>query len=283
MALVTVRELVSDAYSSGTAIGAFNVLHLETAEALAAGAEAAGLPLTLQISENCIRYHGSPRAIISATLAVARTSTARLAVHLDHIEDEELVEAGIEMGVSSVMFDASRLPYAQNLERTAAVSARLHSRGLSAEGELGEVGGKDGAHAPGVRTDPAQARRFVERTGVDFLAVAVGTSHAMTSRVATPDLELITRLAQATEVPLVLHGSSGVSDDALCAAVAHGITKVNVSTHLNAAFTREVRLWLEDHPASVDSRQYIGAGRTALAAESARLQKILSSPGDIRV
>lgn len=278
MVLVTTRELVDEAHSRGSAIGAFNVVHVETAEALAAGAEAAGLPLILQISENCIRYHGSPAPIITAALAVARSSTARLSVHLDHVEDESLVDAGIALGVSSVMFDASRLPYEQNLAVTAAVTARLHDHGLAAEGELGEVGGKDGAHAPGVRTDPEQARAFVDRTGVDALAVAVGTSHAMTTRDASPDLPLIARLADHTGVPLVLHGSSGVPDDALRAAVAHGITKVNVSTHLNAAFTREVRHWLATHPAAVDSRLYVGAGRDALAEESTRLQLLLSAP-----
>ncbi len=283
MALVTTRELVDEAAVAGVAIGAFNVLHVETAEALAAGAESAGLALILQISENCIRFHGSPDPIVSAALAVARSSTARLSVHLDHVEDEALVEAGIELGVSSVMFDASRLPYEENLARTAAVTARLHACGLAAEGELGEVGGKDGAHAPGVRTDPLQARAFVERTGVDALAVAVGTSHAMTTRDAAPDLELISRLAAHAGVPLVLHGSSGVPDEALQAAVSHGITKVNVSTHLNSAFTREVRHWLATHPGTVDSRGYVGAGRAALAEEAARLQRVLASPTAARV
>jgi fructose-bisphosphate aldolase class II len=277
MALVTTNELISEAATSGRAIGAFNVLHLETAEALAAGAEESGLPLILAISQNCIAYHGRPDAIIAATLAVARASTARLSVHLDHVEDESLAERGLELGASSVMFDASRLPYDENVALTAAVAERAHARGATIEGELGEVGGKDGAHAPGVRTDPDEARAFVAATGIDTLAVAVGTTHARTTRDATIDLDLIERLAASAGVPLVLHGSSSLDDAALGDATAHGITKVNISTHLNGAFTGAVRAWLAENPSGVDSRRYLGAGREAIAAESARLQRLLAA------
>src|SRR5690606_32233572 len=110
--------------------------------------------------------------------------------------------------------------------------------GVYVEGELGEVGGKDGAHAPGVRTDPEEARSFVAATGVDALAVAVGSSHAMLDRSAALDLDLISRLHAALPVPLVLHGSSGVADETIVAAVRAGMTKINVSTHLNGFFTR---------------------------------------------
>lgn len=277
MALVTTEELIAEAATSGRAIGAFNVLHLETAEALAAGAEESGLPLILAISQNCIAYHGTPDAIIVATLAVARTSTARLSVHLDHVEDDGLAERGLELGASSVMFDASRLPYDENVALTAAVAERAHARGATIEGELGEVGGKDGAHAPGVRTDPDEARAFVAATGIDTLAVAVGTTHARTTRDASIDLDLIERLAASAGVPLVLHGSSSLDDASLGDATAHGITKVNISTHLNGAFTGAVRSWLAENPDGVDSRRYLGAGREAIAAESARLQRLLAA------
>lgn len=276
MPLVTTRELIDEAVDGRRGIGAFNVLHLETAEALAAGAESSGLPLILQISENCVAFHGGPDPLVLACLAIARASSARLSVHLDHVESEELVDAGIRLGVSSLMFDASRLPYEENVARTAEVSRRAHAAGIFVEGELGEVGGKDGAHAPGVRTDPAEAEAFVTATGIDALAVAVGTSHAMTTRDARLDLDLIARLAARSGVPLVLHGSSGADDDTVQAAVREGITKVNVSTHLNGAFTGAVRAWLEEHPDAVDSRRYLGAGRDALAVESARLQRLLA-------
>jgi fructose-bisphosphate aldolase class II len=133
------------------------------------------------------------------------------------------------------------------------------------------VGGKDGAHAPGVRTDPREAAAFVAATGVDALAVAVGSSHAMTERKAVLDLPLIARLKSALDVPLVLHGSSGVADEAIVAAIGSGMTKINVSTHLNGFFTRAVRDYLAANPAVVDSRKYLKAGREALVPEVSRL------------
>ena len=277
MTLVTTAGLIAEAHAGQRGIGAFNVLHLETAEGLAAGAEAAGRPLILQISENCVGFHGSLRPIAAAVLAVADASAARLSLHLDHAESEELVREAIDLGFSSVMFDASKLDYAENLARTAAMAELAHANGVFIEAELGEVGGKDGVHAPGARTDPDQARAFVAATGVDALAVAVGSSHAMTTRDAALDFDLLARLRAALGLPLVLHGSSGVADPALQRAIAAGITKVNVSTHLNLSFTAGVRDYLDAHPTTVDSRRYLGAGRSSLAEETARLLTVLST------
>ena len=185
MTLVSARDLVSAASAAGTGIGAFNVIHLETAEALVRASAQAQLPVILQISQNCADYHGGLEPIGWATLAVARRATTPVAVHLDHAERPGLVDEAIELGFGSVMFDGGKLPYEQNVEITADVAARARAAGVYIEAELGEVGGKDGAHAPGVRTDPDEARAFVAATGVDALAVAVGSSHAMTDRVAT--------------------------------------------------------------------------------------------------
>ncbi|MCW5952099.1 MAG: class II fructose-bisphosphate aldolase [Propionibacteriaceae bacterium] len=276
MTLVTTAELVAEAGAQRRGIGAFNVLHLETAEGLAAGAESAGQPLILQVSENCARFHGSLRPITAAALAVADSSEARLSLHLDHAESEDLVREAIDLGFSSVMFDASKLEFAENVARTAAMAALAHEHGLFIEAELGEVGGKDGVHAPGVRTDPQEARAFVAATGVDALAVAVGTSHAMATRDAVLDLGLVARLHDTVGLPLVLHGSSGVADPDLQRVISAGITKVNVSTHLNASFTGGVRRYLADHPTTVDSRRYVGAGRDSLARETTRLLHLLA-------
>src|SRR6185312_10019142 len=137
---------------------------------------------------------------------------------------------------------------------TSDYARRAHDAGLWVEAELGEIGGKDGAHAPGVRTDPSEARAFVALTGVDGLAVAVGSSHAMTSKDAQLDLALIAELAEAVPVPLVLHGSSGVSTSMLLDAVAAGIRKVNVGTALSVAFTAAVRAFLAANPTASDPR-----------------------------
>ena len=284
MTLVSARELVTDAAARGTGIGAFNVIHLETAEGLVRASESARLPVILQISQNCADYHGGLEPIALATLAVARRAQTPVAVHLDHAERPELVDEAIALGFGSVMFDGGALPYDDNVAITAAVAERAHAAGVYIEGELGEVGGKDGAHAPGVRTDPDEARAFVAATGVDALAVAVGSSHAMTDRTASLDLELIGRLRGALErsgrdeqaVPLVLHGSSGVADAVIADAVRAGMTKINVSTHLNGFFTRAIRSTLDADEKLVDSRKYLSPAREALAGEAARMLRLFA-------
>ena len=176
------------------------------------------------------------------------------------------------------MYDGAKLDFADNVATTRRVVARASEAGVLVEAELGEIGGKDGAHAPGVRTDPAEAAQFVAETGVDALAVAVGSSHAMTERVAALDLDLIARLHAAVPVPLVLHGSSGVPDDTIVAGIAAGLTKINVSTHLNAAFTGAIREFLTEQPTAVDSRKYLAAGRDAVRLEAGRMLRLFASP-----
>lgn len=272
-------ELLSAAREQGAGIGAFNVLHLETAEALIAAAEAAGLPVILQISENCVAYHGGLDPLAHASMALAHSAAVPVAVHLDHAEDVDLALRAIELGFDSVMYDGSKLPFEANLAETRRVVAAAHAAGVAVEAELGEIGGKDGAHAPGVRTDPAEAREFVAQTGADALAVAVGSSHAMTERTAALDLDLITRLAVAVPVPLVLHGSSGVADETIAAGIRAGLTKINVSTHLNKQFTQALRDYLAENPTTVDSRKYLAAGRSAIANEADRLLRLFATAG----
>lgn len=278
MTLAPTRDLMKAARASGTGIGAFNVLHLETAEAIVAGAEASGLPVILQVSQNCVKYHGGLEPIGLATLAVARAAAVPVAVHLDHAEDPDLVMAAVDLGFGSIMYDGAHLDFAENVATTARVANYARDRAVYVEAELGKVGGKDGAHAPGVRTDPHEAEEFVSATGVDALAVAVGSSHAMRERSAELDLELIGKLRAAVPVPLVLHGSSGVADANLAAAIRAGMTKINVSTHLNGFFTRAVRGALKDDPNMVDSRKYLGAGRSAMVSEVSRLLTLFAEP-----
>ena len=271
MPLIPTRTLITRASGDRTGVGAFNVLSLETAEGLVSAAERSGHGVILQISENCVAYHGGLEPIAAATLALAAASPAEVAVHLDHATDERLARTAIDLGFGSVMYDGAALDYADNVAATRRVVAAAHSAGVFVEAELGTIGGKDGAHAPGVRTDPAEAASFAAETGVDALAVAVGSSHAMSSRSASLDLDLVARIADAVPVPLVLHGSSGVPDDQIVQAIRAGMTKINVSTHLNGFFTRAVRAALEADESLVDSRRYLSAGRAALSAEAERL------------
>lgn len=281
MTLARTADLVEGARAVASAVPAFNVITLEHAEAIVAGGEHAGSPLILQLSENAVGFHGGDLLpILAACRELAGAAVIPVALHLDHVQDAVLAETGISVaervGVTSIMVDAAHLAYDLNVARTASLAALAHAGGLWVEAELGEIGGKDGAHAPGVRTDPGEASGFVAATGVDGLAVAVGSSHAMISQDAALDIALIGRLAERVPVPLVLHGSSGVPDAVLRQAVAAGIRKVNVGTALNVGFTAAVRRYLESNPEATDPRRYLAEAKSAVADTVARLCEVVS-------
>jgi len=275
MSRTNAAKLVLSARNTGTAVGAFNVILLEHAEALVHGAEMAKLPVILQISENCVSYHKSLKPISVATIAIAESSSVPVSVHLDHAESEDLIREALDLGYDSIMFDGSKLSYDSNVAASHRMAVLCKSYGATLEVEIGEVGGKDGVHAPGVRTNPIEAKAFADATGADLLAVAVGSSHAMTSRDASLDFDLIQEIAKTVGVPLVLHGSSGVSDPDLERAVKAGMSKINIATHLNHVFTHEIRQVLEANSKLVDPRKYIAPGRDSVAAEVARLLTLL--------
>jgi fructose-bisphosphate aldolase, class II len=277
MPLASTADIVTSASRDRRGVGAFNVVQLEHGQAIVSGAARAAAPVILQVSENTVRYHGGLEPVALATLSIARHAAVPVAVHLDHAGSPELVHEAVRLGFTSVMFDGSSLPYEANVAATAEVVAQCHAHAVWVEAELGEVGGKDGVHAPGARTDPEEAASFVAATRVDALAVAVGTSHAMLTQDATLDFELIRQLGVRVPVPLVLHGSSGVPDPDLARAVAAGITKVNIATRLSKAFTAAVRAYLEEHPSDVDTRAYLGRAREVVAAEVSRLLQVLGS------
>ena len=286
MSLVPTSELIAAAVDSGRAVAAFNVITLEHAEAVAEGVARAGSGgnggAILQLSENAIRFHGGdPRPILAACRAIAEQAGVPLSLHLDHIEDPALIDLAIAnaelWGLGSLMIDASRLDYAANVAATADAVRRARAVSLWVEAELGEIGGKDGAHAPGVRTDPDEAAAFVAATGVGALAVAVGSSHAMRDRTAGVDTALVARIAERVPVPLVLHGSSGVDDANISAAVIAGIRKVNVGTALNIAGTAAIRGVLAADPDAVDPRGYLRHSRDAMAEVVASFCAVVAS------
>ncbi|MFD5122917.1 ketose-bisphosphate aldolase [Streptomyces sp. NPDC058385] len=289
MPLAATGALVAEATAARTAVAAFNVITLEHIEAVVAGAEAANAPVILQVSENAVRYrYGRLLPLARAAAATAEAAAVPVALHLDHVQSDELLRQAADAGFSSVMYDAARLPYDENLAATRAAADWGHANGLWVEAELGEVGGKAGpggrgkpasapldAHAPGARTDPGEARAYVTDSGVDALAVAIGSSHAMTTRTATLDHDLLKQLSEGLDVPLVLHGSSGVGDDELSQAVRGGIAKVNVGTALNIAMTAAIREFLAAHPDAVDSRKYLSVGREAMARTVTELVEVM--------
>ncbi|MER5537557.1 class II fructose-bisphosphate aldolase [Streptomyces mirabilis] len=283
MPLAATGDLVTAAAGARTAVAAFNIITLEHVEAVIAGAESVAAPVVLQVSENAVKFrYGRLLPLARAAAAAAERASVPVALHLDHVQSDDLLRQASAAGFSSVMYDAARLPYEENLAATQAAADWAHAQGLWIEAELGAVGGKNGeppldAHAPGARTDPAEARAFVADSGVDALAVAIGSSHAMTTRTAALDHDRLKRLTAVLGVPLVLHGSSGVPDGELAAAVAGGIAKVNVGTALNIAMTGAIREFLAAHPEAVDSRKYLSVGREAMAGTVARLIRVLSA------
>jgi len=283
MSLIGTSDLVHDAAAAGSAVAAFNVITLEHIEAVVRGAEAAAAPVIIQISENAVRFHsGLVMPLAAAAAALARTSGYGVGLHLDHVTDLDLLRQAADAGFSSAMFDAGNLSYADNVARTVEAAQWAHANGLWLEAELGYVGGKPdapaSAHAAGVRTDRAEALTFVRDTGVDALAVAVGSSHAMTTRTAALDHALIAELAEALPVPLVLHGSSGVPDEELARAVTAGMRKINIGTALNIAYTHGVRQFLDRDPKTVDPRKYLADARTEMAQVVEHMLHTISKP-----
>jgi fructose-bisphosphate aldolase class II len=269
------------AQRGGYAVGAFNANNLEYVQGIIAGALAERAPVIIQASPGAIKYVGLD--YITAVVQVAARADIPVVLHLDHGDGLELARRCIAGGFSSVMYDGSRLPFDENAARTAEVVGVAHAAGVSCEGELGRVPVADRVwtreELQKLWTDPGEAARFVAATGVDALAVSVGSVHKMLERTAEIDVERVRRIRDATGVPLVLHGSSGVADESLVAAVRAGICKVNIATALSVAFVRAMRAAIARRPEEVDPRPLLGPGRDAVAAEVAAKIRLLGSSG----
>ena len=274
-------EIVGSARAAGRGVGAFNVIGIEHAEAIVAGAEAAAAPVVLQISENCVAYHGALEPIARACLAIAGSAAVPVAVHLDHATRADLVHAAAGLGLRSVMYDASALPYAQNVQATADMARWCQDRGIWVEAELGEIGGKNGVHSPGARTRPDEAAAYVAATGVDALAVAVGSSHAMLTRDAALDLGLIARDPRrgqrAARAARLVRGPRR--------RPGRGRPRGNDENQRGdpaeqGLYRRRPRLPEWRRRGWSIPRRYGSAGREAIAAEVARLLHVIGGAGD---
>ena len=281
MPLATTRDLLRAAQSGGYAVPAFNVIGVEHAEGIVQGAEDAWAPVILQLSENAVKYHlGAVEPIGRACGEIARAAKVPVSLHLDHATTIDLCARAVAVGFSSVMLDVSDLPYEENVARTTELVEWAHPQGVSVEAGLGIVGGKGGAVTTEAGlTDPDQARAFAEATRANALAVAVGSTHGMRERTARLDLDRVDRLRDAVDIPLVLHGSSGVPDADLAAAAARGIVKINLATQLNIAFTAVIRQHLAESPDVVDPRSYLTDARVAIRTLVADRLGLLGTAG----
>ena len=264
MSLTTSKEMLQSALEGRFAVGAFNANNMEQVQAIIEAAEEERAPVILQASQGAIRYAGL-ELIVAMVKVTAELATVPVVLHLDHGRDFDQNVRCLRAGFTSLMYDGSTHPYQENVATTRRVCDIAHIVGIPVEAELGKVLRiEDRVTEEDVKrgmTDPDQAKEFMDRTGADFLAVAVGSIHGMKSRDATLDIDRVEAIKQTTGVPLVLHGASGVKHDSVVEAIQHGICKINVATYLNQALTRGMRQAMEEMPDNVDPRKFIGVGR----------------------
>lgn len=255
------------------ALGAFNVNTLEYAQAIVAAAQAEKAPAILQVSHRALAYMGAGNSLrglryFAAFAQVAAQSVdAPIILHLDHGTYNEVLVA-VSLGFNSVMFDGGDLPYEQNIACTRELHQIAHDLGVCLEAELGETpkAGGSASEAQGELTDPQSVAEFVARTGVEALAISIGSAHGGRSKTISLDLERLAAIQANCPIPLVLHGSSGVQDADIQAGIALGLRKINVATQMNMAFSAAVRAILEQRTAEIDPRQYLGPAREQIKA-----------------
>jgi fructose-bisphosphate aldolase, class II len=278
MALVSGREVLSAARAGGYAVPAFNIFNLEMLQAAFRAAEVERSPVIVQVSPRSVAYAGLHPLAALAT-ALAERVPVPIVLHLDHGPGLAECRAALDEGFTSVMYDGADLPYTENVSHTRDVVAAAHVRGAAAEAELGQVGHASHEHLPAELTDPEEAGRFAEETGVDALAVAIGTVHGMTETGAVLDVERIADLARHVDAALVMHGSSGVDDETLARAVAAGIRKVNLSTALQRVFMDTLRQSAAAPGHETDARAVLGDARDAVIEAARHRIRLLDATG----
>lgn len=274
----TSKEMILAAQRGGYAVPAFNFENMEMVQAILAAAEETGSPVLLQTTPSTIKYM-TLRQAYAMVKAEADAVRVPVSLHLDHCESYEGVCAALEAGYSSVMIDASKLDFEENIALTQKTVQAARERGVPVEAELGTVGGKEDGHSASIAyTDPAQAVDFFQRTGVDLFAVAIGTAHGFYKGEPKLDFELLQTIAGLISAPLVLHGGSGIPDEMIRKTIDLGICKVNFATELRAAMTAAVRQALEDE-GIIDPKKFMGPGREAVRQLCIHKIKLCGSDG----
>lgn len=277
MPLVSTTELLQKAQAGGYAVGAFNCNNMEMVQAIVASAEAEKAPVIIQASQGAIKYAGLDY-IVGLTKIAASKSGIPIALHLDHGTSFEQCTECILAGFTSVMIDGSQLPFEENINLTKKVICAAKVVGVPVEAELGKIGGTEDDIVVSEReaffTDPLEAQEFVMTTGVQSLAIAIGTAHGRYKGIPKLNFALLKQIRSLVEVPLVLHGSSGVPDEAIKKAISFGVCKVNIDTNIREAFVDAARKLIENNPAEIDPRKLLGPAReaaTELIREKIRL------------
>ena len=265
MPLVTSEEMLSKAQEGGYAVGAFNAENMEMVKAIIQAAEELKAPVMIQTTPSTIKY-GTVETYAAIVAAEAAKASVPVCLHLDHGSSFELAMQAIHAGYTSVMIDGSKLDFEGNIAETKRVADVANALNIPCEAELGKVGGKEDdleAEAD-TNTDPQEAREFVERTGVTSLAVAIGTAHGFYVGTPVLDKERLSEIREVVDIPLVLHGASGLSDEDVSDCVKRGICKVNFATELRAAYTKAVKELLAEKPDTIDPKAYGKVGIQAV-------------------
>lgn len=305
MPFVTTKEMFKKAYEGHYAVGAFNVNNMEIVQGIVDAAKEEESPLILQVSAGARKY-AKHSYLLHLVEAAMEDTGLPIALHLDHGADFDICKACVDGGFTSVMIDGSKYPFEENMELTKRVVDYAHNKGVVVEAELGKLAGVEDAVKVNTKdatyTDPDQAVEFVERTGVDSLAIAIGTSHGAYKFKGKPELDFA-RLEKITNMlpgfPLVLHGAStvipefvaecnkyggklagaqGCPEDMLKKAGTYGVCKINIDTDLRLAMTASIRKYLYEHPEDFDPRSYLGKGREAIKMMVAhKMRDVLNS------
>ena len=264
MPLVTSGKMLTDAQKGGYAVGAFNAENMEMVKAIIKAAEELKAPVMIQTTPSTVKY-GTLETYAAIVSAEAKKASVPVCLHLDHGNSFELAVQAIKAGYTSVMIDGSHEDFEGNIAVSKKVADVAKAVNIPVEAELGKVGGKEDdleAEAD-TNTDPQQAKEFVERTGVDSLAVAIGTAHGFYVGTPVLDKERLTEIRQVVDIPLVLHGASGLSDEDVRDCVKRGICKVNFATELRAAYTAAGKKLIEEKPETIDPK---ALGKVGMAA-----------------
>ncbi len=265
--MISSKEILIKARDNNYAVAAFNIHNLETLKAVIKAASDMRAPLILQTTPGTVKHAGL-KYLVAMADAASRETGLPIALHLDHSEDLDLLKGCIDGGYTSVMYDGSKLPFEQNIAGTKEAVEYAHARGVQVEAELGRLGGREEninvTDYEASLTDPASATEFIEKTGIDSLAVAIGTAHGLYKGTPKLDYERLKEIKRMVDVPLVLHGASDVPDEMIEKAVSCGINKINIATDLKIAFANALRRYLAENPDENDPRKYFSPAMDAV-------------------
>lgn len=279
--LTTTKQLLLDAQKGGYAVGAFNVENMEMVQAVVAAAEELQSPVIMQTTPSTVKYAELAYFYANVKTAAEKASVP-VVMHLDHGSSFELAMQALRTGYTSIMIDGSHESFEDNIAVTKAVVDACHPSGVPVEAELGKVGGKEDDLEGGEGnpyTDPQEAKQFVEATGVDSLAVAIGTAHGVYKGTPKLDVNRLSEIREVVSIPLVLHGTSGVPDEAVKECIKRGICKVNYATDLRIAFSKGVNEVLHENPDTIDPKKYNARGREKVKEYVMSKIKVCGSEG----